>query len=271
MKKFFYTFLFMLIASASFGHIPYVQPYDLYSIKIPSPMEKSMAFYMSFEKKKDVDYLYFNLKDDDFKTTLTLTGLKNEVFQLVTTDENGVTGRKLHLGSLVPGCDVYDDILPAIAVVGPLQEYLLPPDGSVALPFRVDDDEGVYIIQNEIQGNLWYEKFTFKSYFDQEKADIILTRPGKYKVYAWEPMGRTGDYVLEVGYVEVFGLQEILRSLFWIEHLVNDGEISCDLCKRQLKELDGPNPSTPEGDRVLQHDVPVEKRSCAPGHPGAQG
>ncbi len=243
MKKYFIMLLFLIIASASFGHVPFVQPYDLYSIKIPAPMEKSMAFYMSFEKKKDVDMLYFRLDDDDFNPGLTLTGLKDESFQLVSTDENGVTGRKLHLGSLVPGCAVYGDILPVIAVVGPLQEYLQPPDGNISLPFRVGDDEGVYIIQNETQGDLWFEKFTFKSYFDQEKADIILNKEGKYKIYAWEPFGRTGDYVLEVGYVEVFGFQEILRSLIWIEHLVNDGEISCSLCKQQLKELDGPNPS----------------------------
>lgn len=243
MKKILPALLFLVIASATFGHIPYVRPYDTGSIKIPSPMEKSMAYYMSFERKRDVDYLYFNLKDDDFNTGLTLAGLENEVFRLVTTDENGVTGRKLHLGSLVPGCAVYDDILPVIAVVGPLQEYLQPPDGSVALPFRVAWNEGVYIIQNETQGDLWYEKFTFKSYFDQKKADITLTLPGKYKIYVWEPMGRTGDYVLELGYVEVFGFREIMRSLFWIEHLVNDGEISCDLCRRQLRELDGPNPT----------------------------
>ena len=149
----------------------------------------------------------------------------------------------LRLGSLVPGCAVYADILPVIAVVGPLQEYLQPPDGSMALPFRVAWNEGVYILQNETQGDLWYEKFTFKSYFDQKKADITLTLPGKYKIYVWEPMGRTGDYVLELGYVEVFGFREIMRSLFWIEHLVNDGEIGCDLCRRQLKDLDGPNPT----------------------------
>jgi hypothetical protein len=145
MKKFLPALLFLVIASATFGHIPYVRPYDVGSIKIPSPMEKSMAYYMSFERKRDVDYLYFNLKDDDFNTGLALTGLKDEVFRLVATDKNGVTGRKLRLGSLVPGRAVYDDILPVIAVAGPLPVYLQPPDGSVALPFRVAWNEDIYI------------------------------------------------------------------------------------------------------------------------------
>lgn len=238
MKKILASLLLLFTSASAFAHVPYVQTHDSHNVRVPDPMEKSMAFYATFESRNDVDLYSFRLDDDDFDSSLTLTGLGDEVFNLLVTDANGVTGRKLHLGTLVPGCAAYEDILPMVAVVGPLQENLPAYDGSVELPFEVDEDEGVYLMNNETQGDLWYEKFTFKTYFDQEKSDIVLSEKGKYKVYVWEPSGNTGDYVLEMGYVEVFGFAEIMRSIVWLEHLANDGEIGCRECREQLQVVD---------------------------------
>lgn len=258
MKKLFFFITTILIASLVYAHVPYVITRDKLKVRIGEIIEKSLAYYLTLEDEEDVDMLYFRLKDRDFDPELHLEGLvldpvtgehvKKNV-QLLTTDENGVTGRKLHLGSLVPACGVYSDVKPTVALVGPRQEYLKKPDGSIDLPFEIDDDEGVFILENKTQGEIWYESYTYKSYFDQKKADVILTKEGKYKIYIWEPNGNTGDYVLETGYIEVFNLPEIARSIFWITHLVNDGEISCDECKEQLEDLDGKNPSM---DKVIE-------------------
>ena len=253
-KSLFCSLLIMFIINGTaFAHVPIVTTYDKCWVRIPAPMEKSIAIYASFEKKGDVDKAYFRLDDNDFKTDITMIGIVegqegDQKIPLVTQGAGGVPGRRLHVGSLVPGCETYDGILPTIAIIGPVQDSLPAYNGSIALPGAVNiaADEGVYILSNTVQGPLWYEKFTFKSYYDQNNADLVITKPGTYTVYIWDSASNTGDYVLEVGYVEKFGFQEILQSMFWINHLVQDGEISCAPCKDQLEVIDGPNPTFQE-------------------------
>lgn len=240
---------FVLAASSwAFAHVPDVITTDDYSKRIDDPIEQSVAMYASFETAGDVDKYYFYLHDSDFDSTDDdnfLTDLKDIEHELVVTAPNGQPGRLLHVGSLVPGCALYKNILPIVAIVGPLQDALPAYKGQVALPsgVKIESDEGVMFLNNTVQGPLWYEKFTYKSYFDQKKTDIIITEEGKYTVYIWDKNKNKGDYVLEVGPIEVFGLPEIMTTLFWVEHIINDGEISYSTCKTQLKAIDGANPS----------------------------
>lgn len=250
-RKAFFAALVMIIAlsPAAFAHVPNVlnTSGDEYSERIDGDeVEASNAYYATFEFSGDVDYYYFRLSSSDVTdTSQTMTDVFDVTHNLIVTDENGVTGRKLHLGTLVPACGVYADLRPTVAVVGPLQTNLPAYDGSVPLPadVEIDDDEGIFILENPVQGPVWYEHFTYKSYFDGPKDQIVVDKDGKYKIYVWEPSGLTGDYVLEVGDIEVFGLFEILQSIQWVCHIALDGEIMNETCEDQLEALDGPNPT----------------------------
>ena len=90
---------------------------------------------------------------------------------------------------------------------------------------------------------------------DQNNLDIVVNKAGLYKVYIWEPDGNLGDYVVEVGDKEVWEAAEIIRASFWIFHLVEDGEISCDECRDQLEYMDGPNPDFDEVIENLMNSI----------------
>jgi hypothetical protein len=238
----------LAVYSLAFAHVPNVITTDDNSKRIDDPIEQSVAMYASFETVGDVDKYYFYLYDHHFDATdddNLLTDMFDIEHELVVTAPNGKPGRTLHVGSLVPGCAVYKNILPIVAIVGPKQASLPAYTGQVALPsgVTISSSQGVTFLNNTTQGPLWYEKFTYKSYFDQKKTDIIITEEGKYSIYIWDKNKTKGDYVLEVGPIEVFGLPEIMQTLFWVEHIINDGEISNSTCKSQLKAIDGPNPS----------------------------
>lgn len=235
------------------AHIPYRPPIDS-SEQLPyhvhqfsAELGKSIAIYDQLNSENDIDVFSFSLNEEDFDPNTTMNGFTEDDhtkrdIPLIVTDENGVTGRLLHLGSLVPACNTYFDLLPNIAIVGPEQENLPAYDGD-DLPFELEEGEGVYLITNDEQGEEWYEEFTFKSYYYQNTIDIALTETGFYKIYVWSPEGVKGDYVLEMGHVEVFGLKEILRSLALVMPIIYDNEIHSKQCKSELKDLDGKNPS----------------------------
>jgi hypothetical protein len=240
--------LVWLAAGNANAHIPNILPHDTstnFAVGLPTTIEKSVAFYATFESPGDVDVYGFTLRNDSFVVPNQLTDIKGVVNDLVVVGANGKPGRLLHVGRLVPACPIYANILPTIAVVGPAQDALPAYDGSVNLPKSVviGGDQGVMILQNPSQGPTWYEKFSYKSYFDQNSTDIILTEPGDYRIYVWNSNTEVGDYVLETGQVEVFGLPEIMQTLVWISHIIYDGEIGNRTCSKQLEELDGRNPS----------------------------
>lgn len=242
-----------LVSTSVLAHVPYRPPFDS-SQSIPyhvhqfsAELGKSIAIYDQLNKSGDVDVFSFSLNEEDFAHDLTMNGFTEEDatkrdIPLIVTDENGVTGRLLHIGSLVPACGTYTGLLPSIAIVGPQQANLLPFEGDIELPFKLEEGEGIYLIENPEQGELWYEEFTFKSYFYQQKRDISLTEPGFYKIFVWSPEEMKGDYVIELGHVEVFGLKEILRSLGLVLPIIYDNEIHSSQCKDELKALDGKNP-----------------------------
>ncbi len=263
MKKLLITVSFILLSGTAFGHVPYIEHYDFTEKKpqrICHTLEKSIAVYSYFDDENDLDVVTFKLDENSFDPSLTLSGMieledgtmTEEIeVPLVVENENGVLSRMLHIGTCVPGCEAYRDTHPYVAVVGPLQESLPVYEGDIELPFEIGDDEGVYILEDPDERELWYEKFTFKSYFYPEKIDLYLTEPGKYRIYTWEPNGNTGDYVVEIGHIERFKAPELLRTLYYWWWLSNDGEIHCDECENQLVDIDGENPNILEALKTL--------------------
>jgi len=200
--------LFVPLAKAD-PHVPFIEGLDFAegeSFMVVHPVEKSVAVYSYFSNTDDIDIAVFNLLHGD------------EI--------------KLHVGSLVPRCSLYENVLPSIAVVGPIQEYLPPYNGN--LPFEVEAWEGVYLIENETQGEEFYEPFGGKWYWRQEQHDIWLDRAGEYRIYFWEPNGLIADYVMEIGDVELWGWKEILQALrrTWI--IIHDLEIHECACRPEL-------------------------------------
>lgn len=240
--------LTLAITSAASAHVPTVLPRDTpanCAVGVPMPIEKSAAVYATFEYPGDVDSYGFSFSSESFDASLALTDIRGVANRLIVTAPNGKPGRVLHVGSLVPACQIYASVLPTVAIVGPAQDALPAYDGSVAIPAGVElkTGQGVTFLQNPNQGPVWYEEFSYKSYFDQNSADLVVTEQGEYRIYVWDANTNVGDYVLEIGQIEVFGFPEIMQALFWVTHIIYDGEISNNTCKQQLEALDGRNPS----------------------------
>ncbi|MFC1591502.1 hypothetical protein ACFL43_03150 [Thermodesulfobacteriota bacterium] len=214
----------------------------------------------------DVDTVKMVLTAEDFDESLTITGFVDEggedtdngtenteaddehddnQIPLIVT-ENGVTGRKLYVDTYLAACDTYAETLPIVAIVGPEQEQLPADNGSIALPFTLQEGQGIRIIQNLEQGEIHYEPFTYKSYFKQNSASVILTRPGDYFIHSWIPDNKPGDITLTIGHIEYFGTKELVRSLLLNSWQIYDKDITSEQCVQELEELDGPNPTPRE-------------------------
>ena len=205
----FLIFLFSPFIGAS-PHVPYIEGCDFAedeAFMVIPPIEKSIAVYAYFDTEYDVDMAVFNMLNGE--------------------------ERRLFFGSLVPRCSPYMDVLPSIAVVGPVQESLPPYDGD-DLPFEVAEWEGVYLVENEEQGEEFYEPFGGKWYWRQERRQIFLTEPGEYHIYYWEPYGYVADYVMEIGDVEMWNWRDVLQALRRTWFIALDLEIHDPTCRDEL-------------------------------------
>ncbi|MCU0665104.1 MAG: hypothetical protein MUC50_22615 [Myxococcota bacterium] len=225
------------------AHVPYIEHWDVSDARpmtIRHAIEKSVGLYAYFENEWDVDVIRFFFSENDFDADVKLNnGIctprgKKQDCPLIVTDENGVTGRLVYFGTVVPECSHYSDILPTVVLVGPRQENLPEPDAPLDLPFEIEEGQGVFVLTNETQGGSWYEPYTLKSYFDQSNAGLVLTEPGEYRLYFFEPNGRIGDYVAEIGKIEVWGLSEIAQASWYEMMLLHDGEIHSEECRAEL-------------------------------------
>jgi hypothetical protein len=215
MKKLAVMFLgFICSASTSvLAHAPFIEGIDFTeetSLRLPYPIETSIAVYSYFQSSNDVD-----------STTFTLSAAELQDQEKLVIDPQGVRGRLLHVGTLIPKCEVYEGILPTLAVVGPVQENLPSYQGPL-LPFPVAEGEGVFLLTNSSMGSEFYERFTQKTYWWQQKRDIALTRPGFYRIFVWEPSGRIGDYILEIGKQESFSSAVLQRSRKLVPYIKED-------------------------------------------------
>jgi Putative metal-binding motif len=245
---------------AVFAHVPYLEERD-YSAEapflIPEPLEKSRAFYSWLETGTDIDVYAFQ-----------------------------VTGpTRVYAQALVPVCQGYEELLPWFALVGPG----LPTPG-LPLPFELPAGHGALIVQN---GQPWtprevfYEPFGDKWYFDGPTFDEVVSTPGTWYLYYWNPHGIGGDYVAVVGPEEIWGLADILRALVYTPMIRRGEELhtDCLVCPfvddRVLKDGDGdgagdlcdncpnvPNPDQFDGDGD-QHGAACDCDDSNPSiHPG---
>lgn len=82
--------------------------------------------------------------------TLTAQDLENQD-KLVT--EGNQRGRRLSFDSIVPRCLGNLEVLPSIAIVGPIQGLFTEVNASPEiLPFPIKPGDGTFIVSNDSQG-----------------------------------------------------------------------------------------------------------------------
>lgn len=224
MKRILLTSLFLAVPV--YAHVPYVEGLDFWedeSFMIQPPIEKSYALYSSFSSAVDQDRVTFTLTEADFKD------------DRVVEDADGRPGRKVSFNTIVPACDPYAQVLPAVALIGPKQKSLAAQLADLQLPFSVPSDQGVYYLNNTEQGAVFKENIAGTRYFQQKKAELIVTVPGTYEIIVWEPQAQTADYVLVVGDEEIFGAADIMQSLKRLRYLRKGEEIKDLNCRQQAK------------------------------------
>lgn len=213
----------LAISADSFAHAPVVELKDSSTnqpIVISWSLETSVAIYAHFENESDVDVIRFSVGTDQAEK-----------------------GQPLYLHTLVPACSAYRELLPTLAVVGPIQEAIPVSGTGSQLPFSMKPDQGVALLQNKRQGDTWFEPYSKKNYFWQRSLRLNLSQPGEYTVYAWSADKKIGDYVLAVGTRERWGLREIGRAARHMPRLLSNREIHNKECRQELKrQTPSPNP-----------------------------
>lgn len=217
----FWTWLLVagfLAVQPAAAHVPYLEEED-YSpeapLEIPEPLEKSRAFYSWLETGEDVDVYSFQITEPT----------------------------RLFAQAIVPVCQGYEELLPWFAVAGP---GLPLPD--VALPFELPPGYGAWVVPNEepwTPRETFYEPFGDKWYFDGPVFDEVVSTPGTWYLYYWNPHGIGGDYAAIVGPAEIWDIFDILRAVVYTP-MIRRGEelhIECLGCpgldERVLQDSDG--------------------------------
>jgi hypothetical protein len=134
-----------------------------------------------------------------------------DYYQFKVTDKDlGKSGLDILIGSLVPACKPLRKLLLSWEFTGP--------DGLIEK------------VENEAQGKLWYEPYTAHYYFYQQRKKFTLTQSGLYQIKVWSSSSMKGDYVLEFGDKEMWGLTEILYTLWVYPKLLLEAEIHTEGC-----------------------------------------
>jgi len=200
--SFLLTVNFVPLISA---HVPYIEYRDYDEDKpffIWKMIEYSKAFYSWLENDgvnpcQDIDAFKFEIKDKP----------KNVYIELI-----------------VPVVDTYyKEFVPWFALVGPGL-----PQPNQTLPFTLPLDCGAIVMENVEPGSereTFYEPFGGKSYYDGPILNQIISQPGTYYIYCWDPYEKGGDYVMVIGSGEFFGPIDIIRSIVNTFIIRRDGEL----------------------------------------------
>ena len=122
------------------------------------------------------------------------------------------------------------------------------PTPDVSLPFDLPTGYGAWVIQNEepwTPRDAFFEPFGDKWYFDGPVFDEVVSTPGTWYLYYWNPYGIGGDYAAIVGPAEIWAPSDILRAIIYTP-VIRAGEelhIECLGCpfvdERVLNDSDG--------------------------------
>lgn len=189
----FSFFLSCCLVTVASAHVPYIERSD-YSKQDPffvwKMIEKSKAFYAWLnpnitENGGDIDVFMFQVRKKPV----------NIYLELIVPVVNGY----------------YDDFVPWYVLIGPGL-----PQISQTLPFQIPSGYGGIVMENVepgMQRDTFFEPFGGKSYYKGPILDEIISTPGSYFVYVWDPYQMGGDYVLVIGKGEFFGPVDIIRAL----------------------------------------------------------
>jgi hypothetical protein len=191
----------ILFSQGADAHVPFIEVSDFSQSEpfpIEHPIEKSRAIYGWLQSGTDIDVYTFEIKEQT----------------------------RLRAFSLVPVCPGYEDFLPAFAVAGP---GLTSPEDH--LPFSLNEGYGAVVIKNQSPGekrNTFFEPFTNKNYYRGPSFDQLISTPGTWYVFYWNPAGKSGDYVAVFGFRERFSFRDILRTLINVPKIWLDRELHID-------------------------------------------
>lgn len=190
-----------LFSQGANAHVPFIEELDFSESEpflIEHPIKKSRAIYGWLQSDTDIDVYTFEIKKQSH----------------------------LRAFSLVPVCQSYEDFLPVFAVVGP--GLKIPGEH---LPFSLPKGYGAVVINNQSpreKRNTFFEPFTNKNYYRGPSFDQVISTPGTWYIYYWDPSGRGGDYVAVFGFTERFSLRDIIRTLINTPKIWFDRELHTD-------------------------------------------
>lgn len=119
-------------------------------------------------------------------------------------------GDELYAGVNVPAVRGLEDYVVSVALVGPG----LPEAAHDALPAERPEGLGALVFASQISED-FYEPFTQTNYWGRQRIEMDLPESGTYYLLVWNPDGRAGKYVLDVGREEVFGPGDLFRFPIW--------------------------------------------------------
>lgn len=197
------------VAGHALAHVPYFEQEDFTDeapFEVKNSVEQSIAVY----------------------SWLGPDGTDRDVYEFVLEKPALV-----YVETLVPECDIYADVYPSFAIVGP---GFPPEEGDEALPFDVPKDMGVVVVSQDDTVDprpSFYEPFGGKSYYQGPTFQEDVDTPGKYRIHVWDPLSLGGDYVAVIGNGEIWRLPDITRALIYTPLIRRDREIHSDECVPQ--------------------------------------
>lgn len=204
MRAFVYWLALSLLGSsvvAARAHVPHIERFD-YTWDAPLSLADgtlSVAVYGWLQSRGDYD-----------------------VIEVTLTEPN----QRLFAEILTPACPRYASFTPGFAVIGPSS----PAFGTVpsTLPFPVPEGWGAMLPDVDPpagERETEYEPFGGKSYFIGAELDVIVPDAGVYYIVVYDNERRRGDYVLAVGYKEVFEGPDLVRALVNTKVIRENGEL----------------------------------------------